>query len=79
MKQLPLANTELVIMDLLWQKHHLNARQIREQLYPDVTRAQHGTVQRLLQHLKDKGYVDRDSSLSCPFLFRHDLSCDLRV
>ena len=64
MKQPTLANAELAVMDLLWRTDRLTARQIREQLYPDATRAQHGTVQRLLQRLEDKGYVQRDRSLS---------------
>ena len=50
-------------MELLWQNEHLTARDIRERLYPDATKAQHGTVQRLLQRLEDKGYVERDRSL----------------
>jgi len=64
MKQLPLANSELAVMNLLWQNERLTARDIREQLYPDATKAQHGTVQKLLQRLEDKGYVERDRSLS---------------
>lgn len=64
MKQLPLANAELAVMDLLWQGEKLTARQIREELYPDASKAQHGTVQRLLQRLEDKGFVLRDRSLS---------------
>ena len=64
MKQLPLANAELAVMNLLWQSDRLTARQIREQLYADATKAQHGTVQKLLQRLEDKGYVKRDRSLS---------------
>ena len=65
MKQPPLANAELAIMDLLWQNDGpITARQIREQLYPDTTKPQHGTVQRLLQRLEDKGYVERDRNLS---------------
>ncbi len=67
MKQQPLANAELAVMDLLWQNDRLTARQIREQLYPDTTKAQHGTVQRLLQRLEDKGYVERDRRLSIHF------------
>jgi len=63
-KQPPLANAELAVMNLLWQNDRLTARQIREQLYPDATKAQHGTVQKLLQRLEDKGYVKRDRSLS---------------
>ena len=64
MKQAALANAELAVMNLLWEADRLTARQIREQLYPDVNKAQHGTVQRLLQRLEDKGYVERDRSLS---------------
>ena len=63
MRQPPLANAELAVMNLLWRNERLTAREIREQLYPDATRAQHGTVQKLLQRLEDKGYVERDSSL----------------
>ncbi len=54
-------------MNLLWQEDRLTAREIREQLYPDATKAQHGTVQRLLQRLEDKGYVERDRSLPVQF------------
>jgi len=66
-KQPPLANAELAIMNLLWQNDRLTARQIREQLYSNATKAQHGTVQRLLQRLEDKGYVERDRRLSVHF------------
>ena len=65
MKQPPLADSELAVMDLLWRNDEpLTARHIREQLYPDAAKAQHGTVQRLLQRLEDKGYVERDRSLA---------------
>lgn len=67
MKQTPLANAELAIMDLLWRQDRMTARQIRETLYPDETRLQHGTVQRLLQRLEDKGYIRRDRTLSIHF------------
>ena len=63
MKQPSLANAELAIMKLLWQDDRLPARHIREQLYPDSTKAQYGIMQRLLQRLEDKGYVERDRSL----------------
>lgn len=58
-----LANAELSIMQLLWDQQRMTARDIREQLYPDADRPQHGTVQRLLQRLEDKGFVTRDRSL----------------
>jgi BlaI family penicillinase repressor len=67
MKRPPLANAELAIMDLLWRQDRMTARQIREKLYPDETKAQHGTVQRLLQRLEDKGYIHRDRTLSVHF------------
>ena len=60
-----LANAELAIMELLWDHTDpMTARAIRERLYPDATRAQHGTVQRLLQRLEQKGFVARDRRLS---------------
>jgi predicted transcriptional regulator len=57
-----LANAELAVMELLWEVESLTARDLREQLYPGSTKAQHGTVQRLLQRLESKGYVARDRS-----------------
>ena len=63
MRQVSLANAELSVMNLLWQNEKMTARQIREMLYPDSSKAQHGTVQRLLQRLEEKGYVVRDRSL----------------
>ena len=59
----PLANAELAVMELLWDESALTARKIRETLYPDASKAQHGTVQRLLQRLEEKGFVARDKSL----------------
>jgi len=50
-------------MELLWDEDRLTARHIRERLYPRASKAQHGTVQRLLQRLEDKGFVERDRKL----------------
>lgn len=64
----PLANAELAVMTLLWEHNKpMTARDIREQLYPDANRAQHGTVQRLLQRLEEKGFVKRDKSIAVHF------------
>ncbi len=49
----PLANAELAVMELLWQDDRLTAREIQEELYHDATKAQHGTVQKLLKRLED--------------------------
>jgi predicted transcriptional regulator len=53
----------MALMDLLWETARLTARQIREQLYDDAKTSQHGTVQRLLQGLEEKGFVERDRSI----------------
>lgn len=58
-----LPNSELAVMDLLWQRSRLTSRQILDELYPDASRPQHGTVQRLLQRLAAKGFVVRDRGL----------------
>jgi BlaI family penicillinase repressor len=64
----PLANAELAVMDLLWERaDRMTAREIREALYPNEKKAQHGTVQRLLQRLEEKGFVERDRSISVHF------------
>ncbi|MDG2391686.1 MAG: BlaI/MecI/CopY family transcriptional regulator [Planctomycetaceae bacterium] len=58
-----LTNAEMALMDLLWETEPLTARQIRERLYDDAKTSQHGTVQRLLQSLEEKGFVQRDRSI----------------
>ena len=58
----PLANAELAVMELLWDDEKVTARHVRERLYADQ-KNQHGTVQRLLQRLEEKGYVERDDDL----------------
>ena len=57
-----LANAELAVMERLWKEGRLTARRLREQLYPDTAKSAHGTIQRLLQRLEDKGFVHRDAS-----------------
>ena len=67
MEHTHLTNAELAVMELLWEHERLTARQIREELYPEAEKAQHGTVQRLLQSLDEKGFVERDKTLSIHF------------
>ena len=35
----------------------ITARQIRDELYPNTAKSQHGTVQKLLSRLKNKGFI----------------------
>ncbi|MCP3917439.1 MAG: BlaI/MecI/CopY family transcriptional regulator [bacterium] len=39
-----LTNAELAVLELLWEQGDRTARQIREQLYPEAEKAQHGTA-----------------------------------
>lgn len=64
-----LTNAELAVMELLWESQRLTARQIREKLYKHSEKSQHGTVQRLLQKLEEKGFVERDRSLGVNLFF----------
>ncbi len=58
-----LANAELAVMELVWETDRITARKIRDELYPGESRSANGTVQRLLQRLEDKGFIDRDREL----------------
>ena len=60
-------------MELIWDAERLTARQILEQLYDDSKKSQHGTVQRVLQSLEAKGFVERDRSLGV-YLFSASIS-----
>ena len=55
-----LAKAELAIMALLWDQDALTARQLQDNLYGTSDRSQHGTIQRLLQRLLEKGFVRRE-------------------
>ena len=62
------ANAELTVTNLLWQKNdRMTAREIREQLYPNKMKAQHGAVERLSQRLEKKGLHNRDKSIAVHF------------
>lgn len=62
MNPVSLANAELSVMELLWDHDGMTARQVQDLLYGASDRSQHGTVQRLLQRLEDKGFVRRERS-----------------
>lgn len=62
-----LAPAELDLMERLWSEGRQTARALREALYPKSEKSQHGTVQRLLLRLVEKGFVVRDTTLSTHF------------
>src|SRR5262245_41931309 len=51
---------ELALMRQLWSDGPATIRQLANELYPRGGIAQYATVQKLLERLEDKGYVNRD-------------------
>ena len=54
------SETELAILDVLWELEEATIRQIDERLYERPTTATYATVQKLLERLEAKGCVSRD-------------------
>jgi BlaI family penicillinase repressor len=50
-------DTELAMLQVLWQEGRATRRQIADVLYPDGDAAHYATVQKLMERLEDKGYV----------------------
>ncbi|HWG41968.1 MAG TPA: BlaI/MecI/CopY family transcriptional regulator [Gemmataceae bacterium] len=53
-------DTELTILQLLWDSGPATIRQLTDVLYPGGGTAQYGTVQKLLDRLESKNCVQRD-------------------
>lgn len=60
--RIDVTDTELAILDVLWERQRATIRQIADQLYPQRTTAAYATVQKLLERLEAKGCVTRDRS-----------------
>ena len=56
-------DAELAVLGVLWNEGNVTVRQITDQLYADSHSSQHATVQKLLDRLKAKGFVQRDRSV----------------
>ncbi|HZU38773.1 MAG TPA: BlaI/MecI/CopY family transcriptional regulator [Gemmataceae bacterium] len=50
-------DTELAILQVLWEQGEASRRQITDALYPEGGPAQYATIQKLLERLEAKGYV----------------------
>jgi BlaI family transcriptional regulator, penicillinase repressor len=61
-KPADVTETELAILDVLWDRGECEIREIVERLYSEHTQARHTTVKSLLERLAEKGYVDCDQS-----------------
>jgi BlaI family penicillinase repressor len=54
--------TELQILDVLWDKPAQTIRSLSETIYQDASPSHYATVQSLLERLERKGWVSRDRS-----------------
>jgi predicted transcriptional regulator len=55
-------DAELAVLQLLWDQGPATIRQLTDALYPGGSEAHYATVQKLLERLEKKAYVDRDRS-----------------
>lgn len=62
MKPADVTETELAILDVLWDRSACEIREIVEAIYPEHTQARHTTVKCLLERLADKNLVHCDQS-----------------
>lgn len=60
---------ELSVLQLLWEKGDLTIRQLTDVLYPQGGSAHYATVQKLLERLETKGFVNRDRGQSVHVFF----------
>jgi len=61
-KPADVTETELAILDVIWDRGVCEIREIVEAMYPEHTQARHTTVKSLLERLAEKGYVESDTS-----------------
>jgi BlaI family penicillinase repressor len=55
-----ITETELAILDVLWEKGTATIREITDELYTRRTTGEYATVQKLLERLESKGCIKRD-------------------
>ncbi len=56
------SQTELQILDQLWNESPKTIRQLCETIYKDASNSHYSTIQSLLDRLESKGWVSRDRS-----------------
>jgi BlaI family penicillinase repressor len=55
--------SELAVLRVLWELGKATIRQLTDRLHPQGGPAQYATVQKLLERMESKGYVERDRSM----------------
>ena len=61
-KPADVTETELAILEVIWDRGLCEIREIVEEIYTEHTQARHTTVKSLLERLAEKGYVEADTS-----------------
>ena len=61
-KAADVTETELRILDVLWEQGATTVREIVEHLYSEHSTSLHATVKSLLDRLAEKGYVSQEAS-----------------
>ena len=59
-KRFHVTDTELSVLQVLWERKVATTREICDELYPGGGTAQYYTVQKLLERLESRGCVQRD-------------------
>ena len=57
-----ITDAELAVLQVLWDRGAATIRHLADELYPDGGASQYATVQKLLERLENKGFVQRDRS-----------------
>jgi BlaI family penicillinase repressor len=58
-----ITESELAVLRIVWDRQAATIRQITDVLYPQGEAAQYATVQKLLDRMEAKGYVERDRTM----------------
>jgi BlaI family transcriptional regulator, penicillinase repressor len=58
-----ITDSELAVLRILWDRGPSTIRQLTDVLYPEGSAAQYATVQKLLDRMEAKEYVERDRTL----------------
>jgi predicted transcriptional regulator len=63
--------TELAMLQVLWERERATRRQVTDALYPDGDTAHYATVQKLLERLEAKGFVRHAKDPQGVLVFTH--------
>ena len=65
-----ITNTELAVLQTLWDHGAATIRQLTERLYPGGGTTKYATIQKLLERLEEDGHVARDRGSEVSRMFQ---------